>query len=60
MRQSACLVVVFYPIVVVDYAAFFNCMPVGRASGYDGLNLKLFSLVGWGWSYLSVAWPTGI
>ena len=30
MRQSACLV--FNPIVVDNYAAFFNCMPVGRAS----------------------------
>ena len=33
MRQSACLV--FNPIMVVDnYAAFFNCTPVGRASGF--------------------------
>ena len=30
MRQSACLV--FNPITVDNYAAFFNCMPVGRAS----------------------------
>ena len=30
MRQSACLV--FDPITVVNYAAFFNCTPVGRAS----------------------------
>ena len=30
MRQSACLV--FYPITVDNYAAFFNCTPVGRAS----------------------------
>ena len=30
MRQSACLV--FNPIMVDDYAAFFNCTPVGRAS----------------------------
>ena len=29
-RQSACLV--FNPIMVDNYAAFFNCMPVGRAS----------------------------
>ena len=28
MRQSACLV--FYPILVDGYAAFFNCTPVGR------------------------------
>ena len=30
MRQSACLV--FNPIMVDGYAAFFNCTPVGRAS----------------------------
>ena len=30
MRQSACLV--FNPIMVDDYAAFFNCTPMGRAS----------------------------
>ena len=29
MRQSACLV--FKPIMVDNYAAFFNCTPVGRA-----------------------------
>ena len=28
MRQSACLV--FNPIMVDNYAAFFNCTPVGR------------------------------
>ena len=31
MRQSACLVV--NPIIIIDnYAAFFNCTPVGRVS----------------------------
>ena len=30
MRHSACLV--FNPIMVDNYAAFFNCTPVGRAS----------------------------
>ena len=30
---------------------------VGRASDYDGHHLKLFTLVGWGRSFLSVAWP---
>ena len=30
MRQSACLD--FNPIMVDNYAAFFNCTPVGRAS----------------------------
>ena len=30
MRQSACLG--FNPIMVDNYAAFFNCTPLGRAS----------------------------
>ena len=30
MRQSVCLV--FKPIMVDNYAGFFNCTPVGRAS----------------------------
>ena len=30
MRQSACLV--FNPIMVDNYSAFFNCTPVGQAS----------------------------
>ena len=30
MRQSVCLVL--NPIMVDNYAAFFNCTPVGRAS----------------------------
>ena len=46
MRQSACLV--FNPNMVDNYAAFFTCTPVGRASDYDGPDLKLFILVGWG------------
>ena len=60
MRQSACLV--FNPITVDNYAAFFNCTPVGRASDYDDpdIHVKLFILVGWGRSFLSVAWPTGV
>ena len=56
MRQSACLV--FNPIMVDNYAAFFNCGSGVRF--YDGLDLKLFILVGWGRSFLSVAWPTGV
>ena len=54
MRQSACLV--FYPITIDNCAAFFNCTPVGRASDYDGPDIKLFVLLGWGRSFLSVAW----
>ena len=33
--------------------------PVGRTSDYDDPDIKLFILVGWGRSFLSVAWPTG-
>ena len=47
-------------MTVDSYAAFFNCTPVGRASDYDGPDIKLFILVGCGRSFLSVAWPTGV
>ena len=60
MRQSACLV--FNPILVDNYAASFDCTDVG-GSGirlYDGRDLKLFILVGWGRRFLSVAWPTEV
>ena len=59
MRQGECLV--FNQITVDNYASFFNCTPVGRAS--DSMMapyIKLFILVGWGRSFLSVAWPTGV
>ena len=58
MRQSACLV--FNPIMVDNYAAFFNCTPVGRVSDYYGPDLKLFILVWWDRGFLSVARPTGV
>ena len=38
--MSACLV--FNPVMVDNYAAFFNCTPVGV---YDGSAIKLFILV---------------
>ena len=53
MRQSACLD--FNPITVDNYAAFFN----SGVRLYNGLDIKLFILVGSGWSFLSVVWPTG-
>ena len=46
--------------MVDNYAAFFNCTPVGRASDAMIASTKLFILVGWGRSFLSVAWPTGV
>ena len=58
MRQSASLL--FNPIMVVEnYAAYFNCTPVGRASSY-GPDIKLFILAGWGRIFLSVVGPTGV
>ena len=51
MRQSACLV--FNPIMVDNYAAFFNCTP----RLYDGPDLKLFILVGAGASCLLLGPP---
>ena len=57
MRQSACLEV---NIITVDnFATLFNCMPVDRASDYDGPDQKLFILVCWDRSSSSVAWSTG-
>ena len=41
----------FHPIMVDNYAAFFNCTPVGRASD---------SMSWLGRSFLSVAWPTRV
>ena len=51
---DACLF--FNPIVVDNYAAFFNCTPVGRASD-SMVYMWLFILVGWGRIFVSVAWP---
>ena len=51
---------VFNPIMVDNYAAFFNYTPVVRASDYDGSDIKLFILVALGQNFLSVAWPTGV
>ena len=58
IRQSACLV--FNPIMVDNYAVFFNCTPAGRVSDSLMAPTKLFISVGWGRSFLSFAWPTGI
>ena len=54
MPQSACLV--FNPIMVDNYDAFLNCM----ASDCNDPDFKLFILVGWDRSFLSVAWPNGV
>ena len=51
MRQSEC--VVFNTIMDDNYAALFNCTPVGRAA--DSLMAPTIF-----WSFLSVAWATGV
>ena len=59
MRQSACLVL--NPVMVDNYAAFFNCMADGSGiRHYDGPDITLFILAGWGRSFLSVTWPIGV
>ena len=35
---------------------FKSLLRVGLASDYDGPNIKLFILVGWGRNFVSVAW----
>ena len=44
---------------ILGYTKYINA---GRSGVrlYDGPDLKLFILVGWGRSFLSVAWPTGV
>ena len=51
MRQSACLV--FNPIMVDNYAAFFNCTPVGRApdSMMAGASCLLLGPPGSNWCF---------
>ena len=57
MRQSACLV--FKPIMVDYYAAFFNCTPVGQPSDSMMARHKaiFFSFVGVGASCLLLGPP---
>ena len=51
---------IFNPIMVDNYAAFFNCTPVGRASdSYDDLDLKLFILFGWAGASFLLLGPPG-
>ena len=58
MRQPACLGV--NPIMADNYAAFFNCTPMGRASDSMMAPTKVLILDGWGRSFLPVAWPTWV
>ena len=57
---TVCMLRFLNPVMVDSYAAFFNCMPVGRASHNDGPSIVLFIFVGWGRSILSVTWPTEV
>ena len=56
MRQSVCL--------VLTQSWFILPSLIARGGSgvrlYDGPDIKLFILVGWGRSFLSVAWPTGV
>ena len=54
----ACLV--FNPILIDNYAAFFNYPGGSGIRLIDVPGIKLFILVGWGRSFLSVAWSTGV
>ena len=38
--------VAFNPVMVNTYVGLFNCTAMGRASDYDGPDLKLFLLAG--------------
>ena len=49
MRQSACLV--FNPIMVDNYAAFFNCKSVGRASDSMMASCLLLGPLGSNWCF---------
>ena len=51
--------------ILIDSWRFVNSRKSLHAGGsgvrlYDGPDLKLFILVGWGRRFLSVAWPTGV
>ena len=56
----------FYPLSAFPFTSKFHkgiLFELAGGSGvrlYDGPDLKLFILVGWGRSFLSVAWPTGV
>ena len=57
MRQSACLVLT-QPLLITMLPSLIARRCVGRQT--DGPDIKLFILVGWDRSFLSVAWPTGV
>ena len=62
MQQSACFV--FNQIMVDNYSVVFKCTPVGWPSNpmmaLTKSDKKLYILVGWDRSFLSVALPTGV
>ena len=39
-RQSSCFKQVFNPVMVDNYAAYFNCKPVGRALDSKGIHFR--------------------
>ena len=58
LRPSACLVC--NQIMIDNYASFLNCTSVSLATDFLMIpTLKLFILVCWGWTFMSVTWPIG-
>ena len=49
-----------YDINVSDICDVTVCMLSFNPIMVDNYDFKLFTLVGWGWSFLSVAWPSGV
>ena len=48
------------PITVDNYASFFICKPTGLASDSMMAPTTIFILVGWGRTFLPVAWSIGV
>ena len=57
MKQSACLVI--NPITIDNFAAFFNCTPVDRASDSMMDRPKAIHFSWLGPEHLSVSWSNG-
>ena len=45
---------------IQEFHRKYVLVPADKAANNVGPDLKLFILVGWGRSFLSVAWPTGV
>ena len=54
------LQIIYFGLCMYAYLKFNSVLRGSGVRLYDGPDLKLFILVGWGRSFLSVAWPTGV